>query len=404
MSGPLRVLSLYEGFFSGGARILHSDVVAGLHSAGAQHHSVLAIASRARREGAVQPMAADGRYRALRAAGVPILSLGKTAGATPHAPHTFSSRQLRTAARAIAAADVVLSLKEQPLGLLLALDEAMMLPDRPVVACLHRSDPEHSGDALSWLAAGAARGIVTDTIACAHATDRAYGPVLGGVRRHVVANGIDLDRFRPALTHGDDPVRTELGIGQREPVVVYAARFDAMKDPGLFFRAVAAHVAAHAAADAAADPRVHYVVCGAGMTGDNAALRSMIADAGAGGARIHLLGIRDDMPAVYRAADIVALTSAYGEASPLCLVEGAASGATPVTTDVGDAAAQVAGFGVVTPREAGAIAEAWSRVLARRDGFARAALSARARLGRGRMIAEYEAVVGELRRSVRAAA
>jgi len=27
----LRVLSVYEGFFSGGARILHSEVVLGLH-------------------------------------------------------------------------------------------------------------------------------------------------------------------------------------------------------------------------------------------------------------------------------------------------------------------------------------------------------------------------------------
>lgn len=396
MSGPLRVLSLYEGFFSGGARILHSDVIAGLHSAGDQQHSVLAIASRARREGAVQPMAGDGRYRALRAAGLPIVSLGKTAGAQPHAPHTFSFRQLRTAARAIAAADVVLSLKEQPLGLLLALDEAMMLPDRPVVACLHRSDPEHSGAALAWLAEAAHRGILTDTIACAHATDRAYAPALGGVRRHVVANGIDLERFRPALTRGGDPVRTELGIGDRAPVIVYAARLDAMKDPALFFRAVAAH--------SAGDPRAHYVVCGAGMTGDNPAVRAMIADAGAGGSRIHLLGIRDDMPAVYRAADIVALTSAYGEASPLCLVEGAASGATPVTTDVGDAAAQVAGFGVVTPHDARAIADAWAHVLAHREGFARAALAARPRLGRGRMVAEYASVVGELRRSLRAAA
>ena len=30
----LRVLSLYEGFFAGGARVLHTDVVAGLHVLG----------------------------------------------------------------------------------------------------------------------------------------------------------------------------------------------------------------------------------------------------------------------------------------------------------------------------------------------------------------------------------
>ncbi len=401
MHRPLRVLSLYEGFFAGGARILHSDVVAGLHAAG-QQHTVLAIASRARRESTVQTMSADPRYRSLRAAGVEIGSLGKTAASEPHAPHTFSSRQLRTAARAIAAADVVLSLKEQPLGLLLALHENLMLPSRPVVACLHRSDPEHSGSALTWLGDAVNLGIVTASISCAVATDHAYGPILDGTgtgmgaERHVVANGIDLDRFRPSLTHGGDPIRRELGIADRAPVIVYAARFDAMKDPGLFFSAVARH--------ARTSPEAHYVVCGAGMTADNAALTAMMADAGAPSDRVHTLGIRHDMPAVYRAADIVALTSAYGEASPLCLVEGAASGATPVTTDVGDAARQIEGFGVVTPRDPALIADAWSRVLESRPQFERAALLARPRLGRERMVREYGAIVLGQRRALRLAA
>ena len=396
MHRPLRVLSLYEGFFAGGARILHSDVVTGLHARGDQKHSVLALSSRARRESTVQPMIADPRYRGLRAAGVPVLSLGKTAGAEPHAPQTFSFRQLRTASRAIAAADVVLSLKEQPLGLLLALHENLMLPERPVVACLHRSDPEHSGDALTWLSDAARLGIVDATISCAHATDTAYAPVLDGVERHVVANGIDLTRFHPALTRGADPIRRELDIPDRAPVVVFAARFDDMKDPGLFLRAVARH--------ARVAPDAHYIVCGAGMTDENAALMTMITDAGAPARRIHALGIRHDMPAIYRAADIVALTSAYGEASPLCLVEGAASGATPVTTDVGDAAHRVAGFGVVTTRDADAIAEAWANVLAARAQWRGAALAARPHLGRDRMVREYGAVVDGQRRSLRLAA
>ncbi len=39
----LRVLSIYEGFFSGGARILHSDVLSGLHARRGQQHSLLSI-------------------------------------------------------------------------------------------------------------------------------------------------------------------------------------------------------------------------------------------------------------------------------------------------------------------------------------------------------------------------
>lgn len=394
MNAPLRVLSLTEGFFAGGARILHSDVVAGLHAAGGQRHSVLAIASRARRDATVQHMTADPRYRALRSSGVAITSLGKTAGPAPHAPETFSSRQLRTASRAIAAADVVLTLKEQPLGLLLALDEAMMLPDRPVVTCLHRSDPEHSGDALAWLAESVRRGIVSAAVSCARSTDAAYAPVLGDAQRHVVDNGIDLSRFRPSITRGGDPVRRELGIPDEVPVIVYAARFDDMKDPVLFLRSVAAH--------RALVPDAHYVMCGAGMTGENPRLRELLESLG--GDRVHGLGIRDDMPAVYRAADVVSLTSAFGEAAPLCLLEGAASGAVPVTTDVGDAARLIAGLGIVTPRDPDAIARGWRRAVAERAAFGGAALAGRARLGRDRMIAEYGSVVAGQRSRLRIAA
>ena len=50
MIRPLRVLSLYEGFFAGGARILHSDVIAGLAAGGAQQHRVLSLTSAARRD------------------------------------------------------------------------------------------------------------------------------------------------------------------------------------------------------------------------------------------------------------------------------------------------------------------------------------------------------------------
>jgi len=394
MSAPLRVLTLTEGFFSGGARILHSDVVAGLHARGDQQHSVLAVASRARREATVQPMAADPRYRALRAAGVAVTSLGKTAGPAPHAPHTFSSRQLRTASRAIAAADVVLSLKEQPLGLLLALDDALMLPPRPVIACLHRSDPEHSGEALSWLSGSVERGIVTAAVSCARSTDAAYAPALGGTARHTVDNGIDLSRFRPALTHGASSVRRELGIPDAAGVVLYAARFDDMKDPVLFLRAVAAH--------RERVPSTHVIVCGAGMTRDNPRLVAALTETGAG--HVHALGIRHDMPEVYRAADVVALTSAYGEAAPLCLLEGAASGAVPVTTDVGDAARLVEGLGIVTSRDPHRIAAAWERALVQRGTFARAALAARTRLGRDRMVREYGDVIEAQRREVRLAA
>ncbi|TQJ31712.1 glycosyltransferase [Microbacterium sp. SLBN-146] len=394
MTGPTRVLSLYEGFFAGGARILHTDVAAGLHASrgerGGQQHSVLSIASSARRESTLQSMEHDPRYLRLIREGVSVSTLGRTAGEMPLEASTFTDLELRVAAEAIGQADVILSLKEQPLGLLLALRDRGFMPDVPVAACLHRSDPTHSGPALGWLSEATATGLVTATISCAWTTSAAYERATPGVEaRYVIPNGIDTTRFRPGTPREVRAARARLGAAAASAVVVFAARFDAMKDPGLFFRAVAAH-ARHR-------PDTHYLVCGAGMVRGNEALRAMLDESGVPThANVHLLGIRDDMPLIYRTADIVALTSAFGEASPLCLIEGAASGATPVTTNVGDSAREVDGFGLVTAHDPEEIASAWEHVLTRRSAFRDAAIAARPRLGRERMLDDYRAAMDDL--------
>jgi len=386
MNRAVRVLSLYEGFFAGGARILHTDVVAGLHGAD-QRHSVLSIASAARRDSTVQHLHRDPRYLRLAGAGVEVASLGRVTGVGELDPGSFSDRELRMAAEVVRRADVIMSLKEQPLGLLLALQMRGMMPDIPVVACLHRSDPAHSGEALSWLAEAATSGLLTADISCATSTSEAYAPfVATGTHRFVIPNGIDMTRFRPGTDEETTATRQKLGIPAAAPVIVFAARFDPMKNPGLLLRAVALHSRRH--------PETHYVLCGAGMTRDNEAFRALLVEAGVGeDVKLHALAIRDDMPTIYQIADIVALTSAFGEASPLCLLEGAACGATPVTTDVGDSATSVEGVGIVTAHDAGDIAAAWEWVLERRDELRPFALASRSRFGRERMIDDYRSVV-----------
>ncbi|WP_295780421.1 glycosyltransferase [uncultured Microbacterium sp.] len=390
MTRPVRVLSLYEGFFAGGARILHSDVVAGLAARGAQEHRVLSLTSAAHRDASTQFARDDTRYRRLRSAGVAIDTFDRIAADRPVAPEDFTPAELARAAHLIAESDVVLSLKEQPLSLIVALQRAGMLPDRPLAACLHRSDPTHSGPALGWLVDAAASGAVTATIACAESTSSAYARAGVAARdAWVIDNGIDTRRFRPGTAAERRRIRAGLGIPDEAPVVLLAARFDAMKDPGLFLRAAARH--------ARTAPGTHYLMCGSGMTPDNPALRALRADSGVGAdVPIHALGLREDMPQLYRIADVVALTSAFGEASPLCLVEGAASGAVPVTTDVGDAARMVAGFGLVTVRDEDAIARAWGDALSRRPAMRAAAIAARGRLDRRRMIDDYRAAISGL--------
>ncbi|GGJ37313.1 hypothetical protein GCM10010121_055610 [Streptomyces brasiliensis] len=378
----LRVLSVYEGFFSGGARMVHSDVVLGLVEGG-QSHQVLSIHGEVRREAARQRMEDDACYRALTAGGVGVTSLDRSAGLVDGsvAASVFSGPELAETARAMAGADVLLSLKEQPLALL----NQAGLPRRPVVVCLHRSDPENQGPALDELKAAIADGTVVACVCCAESTRDAYAAAgIPAELLHVIPNGVDLLRFRP------DPAvrlafRSSLGITAGAPVIVFAARYATMKNVPLFLRAARAWLGREGGG--------HVLMCGAGMTDANPSLRADIEIAFHGdrdlAERVHLLGVRRDMEAVHAGSDVVALTSSTGEAAPLCLIEGMMCGAVPVTTDVGDSAAIVTGHGFVTPPDPGAIALAWSAAIAGREELAPALAAARERFSRTRMIAAH---------------
>ncbi|MEH0578729.1 glycosyltransferase [Streptomyces sp. B21-108] len=376
------MLSVYEGFFSGGARIVHSDVVLGLREGG-QHHRVLSVHGEVHREATRQRMEDDACYRRLTAADVGVTSLGRTFGTAGLDPAVFTGRELADTARATADADVILSLKEQPLALL----RQAGLPRRPVVVCLHRSDPENQGRALDDLKAAIADGTVAAAVCCAESTRAAYEAAgVPSALLHVIPNGVDLIRFRPDAARRL-AVRTALDIPAAAPVVVFAARYDGMKNVPLFLAAARAWLAAV--------PDGHVLMCGAGMTAANPGLDADIATAfgDEDHGRLHRLGVRQDMEAVYAAADVVALTSAWGEAAPLCLIEGMMCGAVPVATDVGDSAAIVAGHGLVTPPAPDAVAAAWTEAVANRAAYTPALTASRERFSRTRMIASYAALI-----------
>ncbi|MEV6838316.1 glycosyltransferase [Streptomyces sp. NPDC051133] len=380
------MLSVYEGFFSGGARIVHSDVVLGL-AEGGQPHQVLSIHAEVHREATRQRMEDDPCYRSLTAGGVGVTSLGRSAGLVDGtvAANVFSGPELAETARVTAGADVILSLKEQPLALL----NQAGLPRRPVVVCLHRSDPENQGPALDELKAAIADGTVAACVCCAESTRAAYEAAgIPAHLLHVIPNGVDLLRFRPDAT-ARLTFRSSLGVPAGAPVIVFAARYAAMKNVPLLLAAARTWLGREGGG--------HVVMCGAGMTDANPALRADLADAFADApglaGRVHLLGVRQDMEKVYAGADVVALTSVSGEAAPLCLIEGMMCGAVPVTTDVGDSASLVAGLGFVTPPDPGAIALAWTAAVAGRPAFAPALEAARERFSRTRMIAAYAALL-----------
>lgn len=379
----LRVLSLYEGFFAGGARALHSAVVRELHLGGSQSHSVLSIFKEMRRESLLQKMTLDARYRSLSEAGIRISSLGRRAGTDPT---TFSEAEVGRAARHANGADIVLSLKEQPLHLVNRPD----FPRRPVIVCLHRSDPENSPAAVAELRQAIATGRVAAVVCCAESTRDAYHAA--GVPASlltVIPNGVDLARFQPVTAKVRKQYRHALGLPGTAPLVVFAARHDGMKNVPLFLAAARDFLHRNRTA--------RVVMCGAGMSTANPVLcvqlEAAFRDEPKLLRRLHPLGIRDDMPAIYAAADVVALTSANGEAAPLCLIEGMMCGAIPVATDIGDCASIVKGHGLIVPPDADAVSAGWDEALARRPEWTKVLERARSRFSQTRMAAAYASVI-----------
>lgn len=152
----------------------------------------------------------------------------------------------------------------------------------------------------------------------------------------LVSNGIDLTKFRfdPALRAA---TRLALGLPADAIVVVAVGRNDPMKNwPGVL-----------AATEAAGDRNIWLLAIGEGS------------ERLPPGSRRLLLGRRDDMPALYSAADIFMLASHFGEGTSVALGEAMACGLPVIVTEVGDngAVAGDAGF-VVPPRDAAALAEA----------------------------------------------
>jgi glycosyltransferase involved in cell wall biosynthesis len=391
----LRVLSVYEAFFAGGARALHTNAVIGLNRAGSQRHSVLSIHREMRREATLQRMTEDAGYLALTAAGVPVSCLNRTANA-PAVPGAFTASELAIAARQARSADLLLSLKEQPLDLI----NHPEFPRRPVIVCLHRSDPENQGNALVQLHRAIADGRIVAGICCASSTKAAYQAAgVPAELLQVIPNGVDLKRFRPARPHRRARLRRALGIPSDASAVVFAARYHPMKNVPLLLRAARAFLAR--------DRTGHVLMCGAGMSTGNAELSwdidTVFAEHPELLPRLRLLGVRRDMPDIYAAADVVSLTSAFGEAAPLCLIEGQLCGAVPVATDVGDCADLVDGRGIITPPDPDAISDAWARACARRTDALPALARCRDRFSHTRMVAAYATLIGRAHRAGRSA-
>jgi glycosyltransferase involved in cell wall biosynthesis len=200
--------------------------------------------------------------------------------------------------------------------------------------------------------------------------------------------GLDLEQFRE-LPSRDDALAA-LGLPSEMRYVTIVARLVAIKDIPTFIRAVARVTESH--------PDVRGLVVGDGP--DRAAIEGVARELGQGD-RCRFLGWRADLPNVYAASDVVALSS-LNEGSPVSLIEAMAAARAVVATAVGGVPDLVHdGSGIlVAPGDDGALGDAMVTLL--RDPNRRAEMGragrdlAFRRFGSGRLVDDIDRLYVDL--------
>lgn len=218
------------------------------------------------------------------------------------------------------------------------------------------------------------RGVVA--VAVAEEVARSFRKLYGREPAATIPNGIDTAAFvRPGARRS---WRSAHGFSDDDLLVVSVARLDEQKNPlGLIeaFR--------RAFRD---DPRRHLLLAGEG--------RLSAAAQRAAGRRVHLLGVRSDVPELLAASDIFALASRW-EGCPISVMEAMAAGLPVVAAAVGGVPEVVIDgqTGLLAPAgDVRALAGALAVLAAdpeRRRAFAEAGLRRAARFDLHTMVASY---------------
>lgn len=169
----------------------------------------------------------------------------------------------------------------------------------------------------------------------------------------VIPSGFDTATFKPD-TEAALSVRRELNIPSDSVLIGLAARYVLLKGHRTFIEAAAKLLKLR--------PDVHFLLCGSGVSWDNAELAEMIRAQNIQN-NCHLLGIRIDMPRI-QAALTIGTSSSYNEALPRMIGEAMSCEVPCVVTNVGDSAYLVEKTGIIVPpHNSDALAQAWQQIL-----------------------------------------
>ena len=253
---------------------------------------------------------------------------------------------------------------------------------------LDSKDSKRATILTATLCARLSRWIPDGIVCCSHASLTTHAALgYDADRMRVVGNGIESIKFKPDPAAGE-ALRRELGITPESTVIGLVGRFHPQKDHRTFVAA--------AGILARSQPSTQFLLCGEDVQPGNETLGQWIEESGVTG-KMHLLGVRKDLPAINSALDVATSASAFGEGFSNVVIEAMACGTPCVVTDVGESAAIVGDTGeVVPPRSPAALATAWNTLIELPD-------KERRRLGeraRERVLSEYtlSAVVREYRK------
>ncbi|MEK9652305.1 MAG: glycosyltransferase [Betaproteobacteria bacterium] len=169
-----------------------------------------------------------------------------------------------------------------------------------------------------------------------------------------IPNGFDLNRFKPD-SRARGSIEEEFSLNPGAPLIVHVARYHPMKDHRTMLRAI--KIISESL------PDVRFLFVGNGVTDENKDLLSFVDDLEVVNSLI-LAGERSDLPRLMAAADLIVVSSAWGEGFPNVIGEAMACGTPCVVTDIGSSSLIVGKTGkVVPPRNPAALASAITELL-----------------------------------------
>lgn len=192
----------------------------------------------------------------------------------------------------------------------------------PVVRTRHISAPVKPGYANRWLYGDAAKRVVTT----GESLRRELIQRLNLPDHHVISvpTGINLKRFSAAQTLSKSEARAAIGIPEESFVIGIAATLRSWKGHDSLIEAFSRL--------AEKNPDLHLAIAGDGPRRQH--LESLIGKR-PWASRIHLLGHRQDVPAVLAALDLFVLPSYANEGVPQAIMQAMAMGLPVISTTIG---------------------------------------------------------------------